>query len=198
MTSVHPSASAPRERVEAPAARLNAANLHEHVSELQTSAWMTAVVEPRGNFPPLADTSEQQFSLNTLTQRSLPALPYSTWKLDPVLLAPRLRFGPPAGGSPFRGPLDSAVLYAAPTKKAALMDMAHHRWRFLNDTSRRQRAFAPYRTRPPPKLSQRCRGQYAVFHIATRRIRSAVTHLVRRPARIDVSAGPASEATPQR
>ena len=110
-------------------------NLHDHVTHLRTNAWMTAVVEPHGNFPPLAETAEQQRSLNTLTQRSLPALPYGAWTLDSVLIAPRLRFGPPVGGSPFRGPLDPAVLYAAPTKNAALMDMAYHRWRFLSEAS---------------------------------------------------------------
>ncbi len=81
----------------------------------------------------LVDTLDEQHVLERLLDASKPPVPAGAEALHYLLFTP-FRYGPPPGGSRFRGPTDSGVFYAADEIRTACAELGYWRWRHLRDT----------------------------------------------------------------
>jgi len=81
----------------------------------------------------LVDTLDEQLVLERLLDASKPPVPAGAETLHYLLFTP-FRYGPPPGGSRFRGPTDPGVLYGADEIRTACAELGYWRWRHLLDT----------------------------------------------------------------
>jgi len=81
----------------------------------------------------LVDTLEEQLVLERLLDASKQPLPAGASKLHYLLFTP-FRYGPPPGGSRFRGPTDAGVFYGADEVRTACAELGYWRWRHLLDS----------------------------------------------------------------
>lgn len=91
----------------------------------------------------LVDTLDEQVALERMLDAGKPPLPDEAQRLHYLLFTP-FRYGPPPGGSRFRGPADPGVFYGADEIRTACAELGYWRWRHLLDTP----ALAAMPTRP--------------------------------------------------
>ena len=80
----------------------------------------------------LVDTLDEQHTLERLLEAGKPPVPDGATRLDYLLFTP-FRYGPPPGGSRFRGPNDPGVFYGADEIRTACAELGYWRWRHLLD-----------------------------------------------------------------
>lgn len=78
----------------------------------------------------LTDTLEEQSLLESMLERSKPALPDGTARLDYLLAAP-WRYPPLRWGSRFGRRFERSLFYGSLTEKALFAEAAYYRWVFL-------------------------------------------------------------------
>lgn len=81
----------------------------------------------------LVDSLDEQLILERLLDSSKPPIPEGASGLHYLLFTP-FRYGPPPGGSRFRGPNDPGVFYGADEVRTACAELGYWRWRHLLDT----------------------------------------------------------------
>ena len=98
----------------------------------QAQAWRMVEAQHVASTMKLVDSADEQNVLEALLEASKPALARDTQQLH-YLLATPFRYGPPPGGSRFRGPTDPGVFYGAESVRTAGAELGYWRWRFLRD-----------------------------------------------------------------
>jgi len=81
----------------------------------------------------LVDGRAEQELLETILERSKPALPAAAKGIDYLLFTP-FRYPPTGSGSRFRAVTDAGVFYGAEERRTACAEVGYWRWRFLMDS----------------------------------------------------------------
>jgi hypothetical protein len=94
--------------------------------------WRVVEAQHTASTMRLADSLEQQATLESILEASKPALPAAVRRLH-YLLATPFRYRPHAG-SRFRSAFEAGVWYGAEQLRTALAEKSYWRWRFLADS----------------------------------------------------------------
>ena len=97
--------------------------------------WRAVEAQHVASTKALVDTVAEQAVLERLVESSKPPVPRDVARLGlHWLLFTPFRYGPPPGGSRFRGPNDPGVFYGAEQARTACAEVGYWRWRHLRDT----------------------------------------------------------------
>jgi hypothetical protein len=104
-----------------------------NAAPLRHALWRAVEAQHVVSTMALVDSIEEQHVLERLLEDTKPPVPAAAAHLHWLLFTP-FRYPPPPGGSRFRGPNDSGVLYGADEIRTACAELGYWRWRHLQDS----------------------------------------------------------------
>jgi len=111
------------------------AELSSESSDISCKVWRIVEAQHIVSTLKIVDTRAEQELLEEIIEECKPPIPSEAVGLHYLLFSPFRYDTRPPSGSRFRAISDPAVFYGAETVRTGAAEVAHWRWRFLQDTS---------------------------------------------------------------